>query len=172
MPTKVWLAKTSVRSVCIAARTSARSSLTVVRRQVMGSRVVWVYSMPSDGWSVVGLVVVEGVAPGGSMEVIFLILESVRTRLFSDGFWADLLVLSAVVDVLFPVPGVADGKETRAPGSRLCVMKVRLVSTFASLTLISLHRLSTISSSFKKLTSRFVGWTLTSTRCGSMSRLR
>lgn len=77
-------------------------------------------------------------------------------------------------------PGVADeapeGAEAAVgilePGRRLWVMNVRLVSTWASFTLIESQIVSIISSSLRKLTSRLVGWTFTSTRCGSMSRLR
>ena len=58
------------------------------------------------------------------------------------------------------------------PGSRDWVMNVRLVSTSESLMRISLQMASMISSSFRKLTSRFVGCTFTSTRWGSMSKLK
>ena len=58
------------------------------------------------------------------------------------------------------------------PGKRVCVRKVRLVSTLESWTLIVAQTESMTSSSLRKLTSRLVGCTFTSTRCGSMSRLR
>ena len=50
------------------------------------------------------------------------------------------------------------------PGRRDCVMNVRLVSTSESLIRISVRMASMISSSFRKLTSRLVGCTFTSTR--------
>ena len=52
----------------------------------------------------------------------------------------------------------------RAPGRSVCVMKVRLVSTFASLVRMSVQIVSMMSSSLRTLTSRLVGWTFTSMR--------
>lgn len=114
------------------------------------------------------------VVDGGSMEVIFLREGSVRTRLFSYGLAGVAEGLRAAAD--FGLDdlelGVERGTFGAPPGRRDCVMKVRLVSTSESLVRISLQIASMISSSFKKLTSRFVGCTFTSTRCGSMSKLR
>lgn len=120
----------------------------------------------------------EGWVEGGSMEVIFRREGSVRTRLFSEGlrgvevglrvvllgFCAGVLGLRLETGTLRPGP--------TEPGRRDWVMKVRLVSTLESWTRISVQIASMISSSLRKLTSRFVGCTFTSTRWGSMSRLR
>jgi hypothetical protein len=46
-----------------------------------------------------------------------------------DDFGVNLLSLSATAEPPFALSGVAEAKETLAPGSRLCVIKVLLVST-------------------------------------------
>ena len=100
------------------------------------------------------------------MDVILRSLESVRTRLFAYavGLGVKGVAERALSDEgdRMSVPTVASGIP--APGRRLWVMNVREVSTVASFVRISVHIFSIISSSLRKLTSRFVGWTLTSTR--------
>lgn len=106
------------------------------------------------------------------MEVILRSWGSVRTSWYSHG-------LAGVADCCFCVDlGVADrvvervGTGVFTLGRRDWVVNVLLVSTCDSLVDISVQILSMISSSLRKLTSRLVGCTLTSTRWGSMSRLR
>ena len=91
----MWDAIISVRLLCMQARTAARRFLTDVRAILRGSRSVVSYCSPSSrtldvldsdsgcGWA----------TAGESIEVIFRILESVRTRLFSYGFFVAAGVL-------------------------------------------------------------------------------
>ena len=107
--------------------------------------------------------------------MIFRSEGSVRTRLFSYGFGV-LVGARGVADLDIEEVDRVDldmaAEGTLVPGSNDCVIKVLEVSTFDSSVLMLSQIISIISSSFRKLTSRFVGWTLTSTLCGSISRLR
>jgi hypothetical protein len=94
-------------------------------------------------------------ALGGSMLVIVRSFASVRTRLFSYGFDFGVAEVWLVGPVAVSEPDIVRGGP--APGRRVCVVKVRLVSTFASFIRIVLQIASIISSSFKKLTSLLVG---------------
>lgn len=104
------------------------------------------------------------------MEVIFRREGSVRMRLLDE----DLLFGVAAEEFLLLEEAVLE-VEKGVPvelGRRDCVRKVRLVSTCESCVRIVEQMASMISSSLRKLTSRFVGCTLTSTRWGSMSNLK
>ena len=144
----------------MASRTEARSSLTVVRRQTVASRGDTVYAI---GWGPEekeeGLIWVEG----GSMEVIFRREGSVRTRAFSSGLGGIKDDERGVLEDAVLDRGSARGVLVEF-GKRDCVMNVRLVSTWDSLRRMVEHISSMISSSLRKLTSRLVGCTLTSTR--------
>lgn len=144
----------------MASRTDARSSLTVVRRQVVGTRGEIRYGSEWGAPSNEGPLL----ATGGSMDVIFRREGSVRTSAFSTGFtgrdddeeglpWRD-----GGLNVGF------ESMDLLEPGRRDCVRNVRLVSTSDSFTRMLEQISSIISSSLRKLTSRFVGCTLTSTR--------
>ena len=109
--------------------------------------------------------VLEGVRVGGSMDVIFRSLESVRISVLS-GVRVEVGRREESMGLEELIVGIL------TPGSRDCVLNVRLVSTLESWTRMLEQIDSMISSSLRKLTSRFVGWTLTSTRWGSISMLR
>ena len=159
----------------MASRTSARRSLTDVRRQAIGSFSASSYSISSSS-----IAISSTDFCGCNMDVILRAEASVRTR------WLSFRFLVAVCGAFEPLRSDASAvagtegiicfmgvaKGTLGFGSNDWVMNDRLVSTLLKLSRIESHMTAIISSSFRKWTSRLVGCTFTSTRWGSISRLR
>ena len=162
----------------MSSRTVARNSLMVVRRQIVGGRGEMVYSA-----SLLGVAMDEAFRfREGSIDVILRTEGSVRTRAFSRGLLDDCGVSEGGLKACCWVERERIGVEEMAlvvalsfegaiavPGSKVWVRNVREVSTSDKRIRMVVQISSTISSSFKKFTSRFVGWTFTSTRAGSIS---